>query len=110
MFKAKKKVPLSQAPGKTKVLVAIPGAACFWVLSKMGFFVDTTRFLAFALCAYAAIGVIEILCGQSLANAAQRWEQLPGWKKFLVSLPVIVAAIVGFALLIPVFAGDMSGE
>lgn len=100
----KKQVPLSQAPGKQKLLVAIPGAMAFSVAAYLGIFKDITRFLSLALWAYAIVGLLEVIFGESLASAARRWDSLAGWKKFLLSLLVIVVAIVGFGALIPVFA------
>lgn len=96
------KVPLSQAPGKKKLLVALPGAAAAVVLWQIGIAENVTRFLALALCAYAAVGLLEIVFGESLANAARSWDQLAGWKRFLISVVVIIGALVLFISLIPV--------
>lgn len=97
-------VPLSQAPGRKKIVVAIPGALIFAILCMNGIFEPITKFLALALCAYAFVGGLEILFGESLASSAKKWDSLAGWKKFLISLLVILIALVGFLSLMPVLA------
>lgn len=98
------KVPLSQMPGKKKLMVAIPGALAAGAAWKMGIDEPVTGFVTWALCAYAVVGLLEVVFGESLAGAARKWDRLAGWKKFLFSVLVIVAALVGFVSLIPVFA------
>jgi hypothetical protein len=63
-----------------------------------------TMFLAVALGAYALVGLIEILGGETIASAARTWDGQPGWKKFLISLAVILLALGGFISLIPLLA------
>jgi hypothetical protein len=101
------KPPLSQAPAKKKLLIALPlsviGAAMWWanVPGGMG--------LCILLGAYALVGVIELVGGASLLDAAKNWDGLPGWKKRLVSTLVITAAIIGMFLTIFIYA-KMTGS
>lgn len=98
------KVPLSQAPGKKKILIGLPTAAACSVLAAMGIAQGITMLLAVALGAYSLVGLIEVLGGESIASAARNWDRQPGWKKFQISLVVIVLALGGFISLIPVLA------
>jgi hypothetical protein len=100
----KEKVPLSQAPGSKKLLTGVPGIAVCSVLAAMGIAQGITTFLAVALGAYALVGLIEVLGGETIASAARNWDCQPGWKKFLISLVVIVLALGGFISLIALLA------
>lgn len=99
-----RKILLSQATGKKKLLVALPGAFVAFGFGAAGVFANLTRFVAIALCAYAIVGLIEVALGDSLVGACRRWDVLAGWKKFLISSAVIVGALAFFISLISVFA------
>lgn len=97
---ARKKVPLSQAGGTKKLLVAVPGAAIAIGLFFLGIAPAFTKMLAVMFVAYAAVGLVEVVLGESLLAAGRRWDEMPGWKKFLVSLVVIVGSLaVAFAVM-----------
>jgi hypothetical protein len=100
-----RKIPLSQAPAKKKLLVAVPSAAASGVLWYVGVADNLTGMLAVLLTAYAIVGFIEILGGQSLVAAAKNWDRLAGWKQFLISVAVVVVAFVVFMYLMGVVAG-----
>lgn len=54
--------------------------------------------------AYAFVGFIEVIGGESLADSAKRWDSLPGWKKFIISTSVIIMAIIVFISVMPILA------
>ena len=56
------------------------------------------------LIGYGIIGIIELIMGDRLVNASSRWDKLQSWKKFTISLVIILVAIIGFISLIPVVA------
>ncbi|WGG48712.1 hypothetical protein [Rugamonas sp. DEMB1] len=101
------KPPLSQGPAKKKLLIALPlssiGAVMWWVNVPGG------MTLCILLGAYALTGAVEIFGGVPLIEAAKNWEALPGWKKGLVSILVISAAIIGLFLTIFIYA-KMTGS
>ena len=97
---AASKVPLSRAPGKKKLLVAVPlavvsGAAYVvgqWPLAQM-FFI--------AFLAYALVGLIEVLLGGSIVRASEAWAQLRWWQRGLASIVVVLGAIALVITAIP---------
>ena len=98
------KVPLSQAPGRKKLIIGIPASIVFVVLAYIGIAPGITRMVSVIFGAYALVGFIEVIGGESLIASAKKWDSLPGWKKFVISTAVIVAAIVGFIGLMPMVA------
>lgn len=103
------KTPLSQAPGKTKLRVAIPGAlvaTSFWSLDV---FSGIAKTFAIGLLAYAIVGFVEILFGESLVGAARKWDQLAGWKKLLMSLVLVLCTLALFMALMPLLAQWLYG-
>jgi hypothetical protein len=103
------KTPLAQASGKRKLLIAIPGCALATVLLFLNVAPGITRFFAVVMGAYALVGLVEVLMGESLLSAGKRWDQLAGWKKFAISLVVIIAAIVIFIGVMPLVAKVIYG-
>lgn len=97
-----KKPPLSQAPGIDKLMIGVPAAILCGALAHLGYFVGFTRMFAVIAGAYALVGAIEVLGGESLAASAKKWDRLPGWKKFLISIVVILAFFVLVIVLIPI--------
>lgn len=83
---------LSQSPGKTKLLVALPLATLFGALYAFGIMPAITRMLCILLTGYALVGLMEVLLGSSLRNAASRWDQLAGWKQAMIAILVILLA------------------
>jgi len=90
----KKKVPLSQASGRKKLIIGIPASSICGILAYIGIAPGITRMLAVILGAYAFVGLIEVIGGESLASLAKKWDSLPGWKKFIISTGVIFMAII----------------
>jgi len=98
--KVRKRLPLSQAGGTKKLLVAVPGAAIAIGLFFLGVAPAVTKMLAVAFVAYAAVGLLEVALGESLIAASRRWDEMPGWKKFVISLVVIVGSLaVAFSVM-----------
>jgi hypothetical protein len=95
---------LSQSSPKTKILVSFP----IMLFSIAGYYIgiipETTKFVALAMGAYFAVGLLELVLGESLISAAKKWDEMAGWKIFLISITVIMVALIGFISLIPVFA------
>ena len=87
------KPPLSQASGKKKLLVAGPSAVLCALLLGTPQFDAGARMLAAGLAAYAIVGLLEVLLGQRLVRAGERWANLPGWQKFVASTVVIIVAL-----------------
>lgn len=96
--------PLSQSSPKKKLYIGIPTIAISLVIYNLGIVPNIAKFIAIAMCAYVIVGLIELALGDSLVSAAKSWDNLAGWKKFLISLLVIIVALVVFISLIPVFA------
>lgn len=100
-----KKVPLSQAGGAKKLYVALPGAALSIALFYLGIAPALTKMLAVIFVAYALVGLVEVALGESLLSAGKKWDEMPGWKKFLISLVVIVGSLAVVFSVIPLVAG-----
>jgi uncharacterized membrane protein len=96
--------PLSQAPAKKKLAIAIPGTVLGAAAWRWGDSNEITRFVTLALAAYAVIGIIELLAGESLTIAAKRWDSIAAWKKVLITLAVIVLAFFSFITLMMLVA------
>jgi hypothetical protein len=95
-----RKVPLSRAPGKKKLLVGVPLS----VVSGLAYFAglgSLAQMLFVAFTAYAVVGLLEVLLGASLSRAGEAFARLAWWKRGLVSLVVIVGAIVFAIAVIP---------
>ena len=99
-----KKVPLSQAPGSKKLLIGIPVSIICGILAYIGIASAITRMLAAILGAYAFVGLIEVIGGESLSSSAKKWDSLPGWKKFIISTAVITISVIVFIGLMPIVA------
>ena len=100
-----RKVPLSQAPAARKLYVALPGAIVAIGLYFLNIAPAFTKMLAVFFVAYAIVGVVEIALGESLVSAARKWDAMPGWKKFLISVVVIICAMAAAFAVIPLVAG-----
>lgn len=100
----KKKVPLSQASGRKKLIIGIPAFIICGFLAYIGIAPGITRMLAVITGAYAFVGLIEIIGGESLASSVKKWDSLPGRKKFIISTGVILMAIIIFISLMPLVA------
>lgn len=94
--------PLSQASGKKKLLIGVPvslfGGVLWFLNLPMG------MPLCVFLGAYAIVGLIEVLGGDSLKASAAKWDELAGWKKFLFASGVIGACLLALGLLLPILA------
>jgi hypothetical protein len=101
---ASREVPLSQAGGRKKLLVAAPSAAIATGLCILGIAPAFTKMLAVILAAYAAVGVAELALGESLLGASKRWDAMPGWKKFVISLVVIIGSMAIAFSVMPLIA------
>ena len=95
-----RKVPLSRAPGKKKLLVGIPmtiisGAAYMIGLGPLAqmFFIG---FLAYVL-----VGLVEVILGSSLVRAGEAWTRLAWWQRGLASFVVVVGAMALVVTVIP---------
>jgi hypothetical protein len=60
--------------------------------------------LAVIFAAYAIVGLVEVVLGESLLSAGKKWDLMPGWKKFLISLAVIIGAFAVFFSVMPFIA------
>jgi hypothetical protein len=97
---AARKVPLSRAPGKKKLLVAVPMALVCggayvlgqWPLAQM-FFI--------AFLAYALVGLVEVMLGGSLLRASEAWAQLRWWQRGLASIVIVIGSIALVVTAIP---------
>ena len=96
------KNPLSRAPGKKKLLVAVPMALVSGLATVIGLPLAEMFFIGFL--AYAIVGLIEVLLGSTLQNAGKAWDQLSWWKQSLISVLVIVSGLVLAMVAIPYFA------
>ncbi len=94
--------PLSQASGKKKLLIGLPisivGGVLWFLNLPMG------MPLCVFLGAYAIVGLIEVIGGDSLKAVATKWDVLAGWKKFLIAAGVIGACFLAMGLLLPILA------
>ena len=90
------KTPLSQATGKKKILVGIPSAIVAGVFYVAGIAPSLMKMLAVVFTAYAIVGFVEVLFGESLTSTAKNWDSLPSWKKFVISLLVITVVMAIF--------------
>lgn len=93
------KTPLSRASGKNKLLVGITTSVICGVLAYFEILPGITRMLSIIMGAYALVGLIEVVGGESLVSLAKRWDSLPGWKKFILSVIVIIIAFTIFMVL-----------
>lgn len=93
--------PLSQRPAKQKIILGLLGVVTAGTLTLLGIFKDITYMLTIILLAYLFVGVIELLGGQSLSKMAANWDQLPGWKKFVISTLVIVGFFMAIIFILP---------
>ncbi|WLQ11909.1 hypothetical protein O5O45_19460 [Hahella aquimaris] len=96
--------PLSQAPGRKKLVVAFPSAVVVSFLYVIGVADSLAKMLAIILWAYALIGLIETLIGGRLVSLSAKWDIMAGWKKFIISVFTIVFALFCFISLIPIAA------
>ncbi len=90
------KTPLSQASGKKKLLVGVPVSligAFMWAAN-----IPFGSMLSVILGAYAIVGLIEVVGGDSLKGAAGKWDTLAGWKKFLIAIGVICGCFLALGL------------
>ena len=99
-----KKVTLSQSSGKKKVLVGLPVSLICGFLALVGIAPGITKMLSVILAGYAIVGLIEIIGGNALALSAKKWDMMSGWKKFIISIMVILIAIIGFITVMPIVA------
>jgi hypothetical protein len=99
-----KNPPLSQAPGRKKILIGVPAALLLAGLTYMGWGFRISGMLAVILGAYAIVGVVEIIGGESLVNLGKQWDALAGWKKFFISIAVIVIFFTALMLIMPTVA------
>src|SRR5262245_40359044 len=90
------KGPLSRASGKKKLLVAVPSALICGSLAATGTGGSVVKILAVIFSAYAIAGAIQIVGGELVLTMARNWDAQPAWKKFLISVLVIGAALVVF--------------
>lgn len=100
-----KNPPLSQAPGLKKILIGVPAALILAGLTYMGWGFRISGMLSIILGAYAIVGVVEIIGGESLVNLGKKWDALAGWKKFVISVLVIVTFFTALMLIMPTVAG-----
>ena len=100
---ASPKTPLSRAPGRKKLLVAVPMAAVAGVAWIIGLGPIAQMFFIGFL-AYAIVGLVEVLLGSSLQNASAAWDNLRWWSRGAISLVVILAAFALVIVVIPLFA------
>lgn len=94
----------SNASGRKKLLLGGIGALLSSVLAFLGLFSAFTKLFAIILGAYAVVGLIEILAGGSLVSLSKRWDQLNGFKQFLISVAVILLSFVLFMSIMPIVA------
>ena len=99
-----KRTPLSQASGMKKLLVAVPSASVITFLAATGVAISFTKMLAVILWAYAVVGLIELLTGGKLTTLSATWDEMAGWKKFIISTLVIGFSLVLFLSLMPIVA------
>ena len=99
-----KKIPLSQASGKKKLIVGIPATITSFVLFYLEILPGITKMLGVILAAYVIVGLIEVVVGDSLSSASKKWELMPSWKKFIISTIVIVGFFVLVIALMPYVA------
>lgn len=96
--------PLSRAPAKRKILIGfIAGLVNLYFASGN----EEAKFMFMAgafLIGYGIVGCLELLLGESLVNASKKWDELKPWKKFIISLVVIILALIVFISLIPIVA------
>lgn len=103
-----KERPLSQQSGKKKLFVGMPGAVLCYLLSSVGLLSGLTKGLAILLSAYAIIGFIEILSSDKITVLSSKWDALPGWKKFIFSVLIIVFALSAAAALTPLLSAALN--
>lgn len=97
-----RKVPLSQASGKKKLLIGVPVSLIGAVL--WAFDLPFGMMLCVTLGAYAIVGLIEVIGGDSLKTTAAKWDTLQGWKKFLIAAVFICAIFLAIGLMLPILA------
>lgn len=97
-------IPLSQQSAKNKIMAGVP--AILIIVGSL--FIEkekaTIRMVSLFLFAYALAGVIELILDKSYPNAKDQWGRLAGWKKFIISLIIIIASLIFFLSLIPFVA------
>ncbi|MDG9671802.1 hypothetical protein ONV78_28965 [Hahella sp. CR1] len=103
-------VPLSQLPGKAKVIFAgIPTIFILSVSVFTGFENALIHGVGLFLLAYAIVGLVELKFGPFLATWATRWDSMASWKKGLISLVVIIGSLVAVVLMMPLVAKVLYG-
>jgi hypothetical protein len=95
-----RKVPLSRAPGKKKLLVGVPMALLCGGAYAVGQWPLVPMFFV-AFLAYALVGLVEVLLGGSLVRAGEAWAQLRWWQRGVASIVVIVGALALVVIVIP---------
>ncbi len=98
------KTPLSQASGKKKLLIGSAFSILCGLLAYFGVISGITKMLSILLAAYALVGLVEVLAGESLVASAKKWDDLASWKKFIISLVVILFALGIFIGAMPLVA------
>jgi len=98
------KVSLSQSSGKKKIFVGVPVSLICGFLAFLGVLPGITKMLSIVLAGYAIVGIIEVIGGNALALSAKKWDMMPSWKKFIISITVILIAVVGFIAVLPIVA------
>lgn len=93
--------PLSRATGKRKIFIALPVSIVF------AFILGPTSLFTIVFGAYALVGFVEVLGGESLVSMTKRWDSLPRWKQNLLSLLVIILFLVLVIVLIPMIGMNM---
>jgi len=97
-------IPLSQSSGKKKIFVGIPVSLICGFLAFIGVLPDITKMLSIVLAGYAIVGIIEVIGRDSLVLSAKKWDMMPGWKKFIISITVVLISVIGFIAVMPIVA------
>ena len=102
-----KKTPLSQASGKKKLIVGIPATIICFALFYLEILPGITKMLGVIFSAYVIVGLIEVIVGNSLSSASEKWELMPSWKKFIISTFVIAGFFILVIALMPYVARQL---
>lgn len=101
---AAKKVPLSRAPGKKKLLVGVPLALVSGAAYSAGLG-SLAQMLFVAFSAYVVVGLLEVVLGSSLVRAGEAWAGLARWQRGLASVIVVVGVLAFVVTVIPALVG-----
>ena len=95
-----RKVPLSRAPGKKKLVVGVPMAIISGLAYMLGVGPLAQMFFV-AFLAYALVGLVEVLLGASLVRAGEAWAGLAWWQRGLASVVVVAGVLALVITIIP---------